>query len=395
MRIWRGKVNGIVCCLGGNTEKWYIIGAYILCRKHIISMVKLNSDFFYAKMYNLRIHHTKDVSTPLWNRTLRYGIVTEWSQRSRCFWYIVLVVYGQGRSTPFRMPIYPMLNQRNTNPTTPNPILWLVESVMNIDEWEPFSYAYLSNVKIMNIDELTIFVLGQATPYDLNVVNPSALCPLDHACVLTTYPLTQSLGGACCFDRPSQGGAWYTPTCPVVIVRSSLDVYKPWWDRAGEIVVWGQIGASPDISDMSQHAQITFWYVVMISLTPCLTRYDWLLHRTLNIPIDELTWETCFHSDIFRLTNMLVSRVVYTVRHETDIKIDERQTMTHRDIFIALTSWTICSCYVWCIPYVTWLIYVWPLRHELCLDDDFSLSSSFFTLSGVRCCPQLFHWLIW
>ena len=87
----------------------------------------------------------------------------------------------------------------------------------------------------MNIDELNILVLGQATPSDLNVVNPSAL--LTTLVCLTTYPLTQSLGGACCFDRPSQGGAWYTPTCPVVIVRSSLDVYKPWWDRAGEIVV--------------------------------------------------------------------------------------------------------------------------------------------------------------
>ena len=88
----------------------------------------------------------------------------------------------------------------------------------------------------MNIDELNIFVLGQATPSDLNVVNPSTLCPIDHFRV-TTYLLIQSLGGACFFDRPSQGGAWYTPTCPVVIVRSSLDVYKPWWDRAGEIVV--------------------------------------------------------------------------------------------------------------------------------------------------------------
>ena len=35
----------------------------------------------------------------------------------------------------------------------------------------------------------------------------------------------------------SEGGASYTPTCPVVTVRSRLDVYKPWWDRAGEIVV--------------------------------------------------------------------------------------------------------------------------------------------------------------
>ena len=31
------------------------------------------------------------------------------------------VVYGQGRSTLFRMPIYPMLNQWNANPMTPNP----------------------------------------------------------------------------------------------------------------------------------------------------------------------------------------------------------------------------------------------------------------------------------
>ena len=30
-------------------------------------------------------------------------------------------------------------------------------------------------------------------------------------------------------------------TLPVVIEHNSLDVYKPWWDRAGEIVVWGQI----------------------------------------------------------------------------------------------------------------------------------------------------------
>ena len=63
------------------------------------------------------------------------------------------------------MPIYPMLNQRNANPMTfqmtynanpmtSNPGLWLVES--NVDSyeywWEHFSYAYLSNVKIMNID---------------------------------------------------------------------------------------------------------------------------------------------------------------------------------------------------------------------------------------------------
>ena len=46
---------------------------------------------------------------------------------------------------------------------TPNPGLWLVESNEDSYEywWEHISYAYLSNVKIMNIDELNIFVLGQ------------------------------------------------------------------------------------------------------------------------------------------------------------------------------------------------------------------------------------------
>ena len=44
------------------------------------------------------------------------------------------VVYIQRWNTLFRMPIYPMLNQWNANPMTPNPGLWLVESVVNIDE---------------------------------------------------------------------------------------------------------------------------------------------------------------------------------------------------------------------------------------------------------------------
>ncbi len=35
----------------------------------------------------------------------------------------ISVVYRQGRSTIFRMPIYPMLNQWNANPMTPNPTL--------------------------------------------------------------------------------------------------------------------------------------------------------------------------------------------------------------------------------------------------------------------------------
>ena len=32
----------------------------------------------------------------------------------------VLVVYGQALDTTFRMPLYPMLNQRNANPMTAN-----------------------------------------------------------------------------------------------------------------------------------------------------------------------------------------------------------------------------------------------------------------------------------
>ena len=51
-----------------------------------------------------------------------------------------------------------MLIQRNTNQLTSNPGLWRVESNEAIYEywWEHISYAYLSNVKIMNIDELHI-----------------------------------------------------------------------------------------------------------------------------------------------------------------------------------------------------------------------------------------------
>ena len=97
-----------------------------------------------------------------------------------------LVVYWQAIDTIFRMPIYHMLNRWDANPVTPNTGLWLVES--NVETYEYWWAEY--------------FILGQATPSDLNVVNSSALCPIDHACTLdrfwvTTYPLTQSLGGAC------------------------------------------------------------------------------------------------------------------------------------------------------------------------------------------------------
>ena len=42
MLIWRETINGILCCFGGNTDKWYI-------RSKPISMVKLNSYFFMPK----------------------------------------------------------------------------------------------------------------------------------------------------------------------------------------------------------------------------------------------------------------------------------------------------------------------------------------------------------
>ena len=80
---------------------------------------------------------------------------------------------------------------------------------------------------------------------------------------MTTHLLTQSVGGACCFDRPSKGGAWYTPTCPIVIVRSSLDVYKPWWDRAGEIVVGGKI------------------YLCAVFLVVCASTFENLITRSM------------------------------------------------------------------------------------------------------------------
>ncbi len=115
------------------------------------------------------------------------------------------VVYIQVINIIFRMPTYPMLNQWNAYPMTPNRGLWLVESNEASYEywWEPISYAYLSNVDKYEYWWAEYFVLGQATPSDLDVLNPSALCPVDHACTLdhfwvTTYPLSQleSPGGA-------------------------------------------------------------------------------------------------------------------------------------------------------------------------------------------------------
>ena len=160
------------------------------------------------------------------------------------------------------MPIYPMLNQWNANPMTPNPGLWLVESVMNIDE-NPFRMPIYPMLKLWilmswifcSTSSHTLCVLGQATPSDLNVVNPLSYWPLSSD-QISTNPVARWR----MLLRPSRGGAWYT--CPVTIVGSSLDVYKPWWDRAGESVVWGQIGASPDISDMSQHAQTTVLWLL-------------------------------------------------------------------------------------------------------------------------------------
>ncbi len=66
----------------------------------------------------------------------------------------------------FRIPIYPMLNQRNAKQMTPNPGLWLVESNEATYEywWEHISYAYLSNFKIMNVGELNISFLVKPRP---------------------------------------------------------------------------------------------------------------------------------------------------------------------------------------------------------------------------------------
>ena len=54
------------------------------------------------------------------------------------------------------MPIYPMLNQWNANGRA-------VNIVMNIDE-NIFRMPIYPMLNHMNIDELNIFVLGQATP---------------------------------------------------------------------------------------------------------------------------------------------------------------------------------------------------------------------------------------
>ena len=71
---------------------------------------------------------------------------------------------------------------------------------MNIDE-NIFRMPIYPMLNHMNIDELNI---------SFNVKPRPLRSRSSHA--LLTYPLAQSLGGACCFDLPPQGGAWYT--CP-------------------------------------------------------------------------------------------------------------------------------------------------------------------------------------
>ena len=56
------------------------------------------------------------------------------------------------------MPIYPMLNH------------------INIDE-----------LNICSASSHALCILCQATPSDLNVVNHSALCPVDHDCTIDRF----------------------------------------------------------------------------------------------------------------------------------------------------------------------------------------------------------------
>ena len=78
---------------------------------------------------------------------------------------------------------------------------------------------------------------------------------------------------------------------------------------------------------------------------PGLTPYEWQLYRTLNLPIDELAWDMCFYSDIFRTTDWY------------------------------------CSCHVWCIPYVTWLIYTWTAFRWWLVCEDWGNSQTFSDMS--------------
>ena len=68
----------------------------------------------------------------------------------------------------------------------------------------------------MNIDELNISFNVKPRPLRSRSSHARPLrSRSSHA--LLTYPLAQSLGGACCFDRPPQGGAWYTYSLYVAV----------------------------------------------------------------------------------------------------------------------------------------------------------------------------------
>ena len=63
-----------------------------------------------------------------------------------------LNIFVPGQATPSDVG---QLNRWNANPMTPNPGLWLVESVMNIDE-NIFRMPIYPMLNHMNIDELNI-----------------------------------------------------------------------------------------------------------------------------------------------------------------------------------------------------------------------------------------------
>ena len=86
---------------------------------------------------------------------------------------------------------------------------------MNIDE-NIFRMPIYPMLNHMNIDELNI---------SFNVKPRPLRSRSSH--VLLTYPLAQSLGGACCSIVRHKMAPGIRA---VLIVRSSLDVYKPWWD---------------------------------------------------------------------------------------------------------------------------------------------------------------------
>ena len=164
------------------------------------------------------------------------------------------VVYRQAIDTLFRMPIYLVLHQRNANPMTPNPGIWLVESNEARYEywWEHISYDYLSNVKIINIDEFIISLKPRPLTWMQSTLVPFVL--------LTTLVLP--------FDRlislesPSVS-FWF------IELTSVLDQYHTMFSFSRQMAPAQTFQAC-----YNTHRQL--WYVVMISLRR--TRCEFKVH---------------------------------------------------------------------------------------------------------------------